>query len=120
MEISRDNHSFIEIGVKIMNSPQYILNEINKGIKMGMDSISTIAVRFTPKYFATYSCDILCCNLASFNLSFSALIHTSSIIILIVSYCVAFYNYNVVFYNYIIEYHFPTPPNKKYLYIQDT
>jgi len=43
MEISRDNHSFIEIGVKIMNSPQYILNEINKGIKMGMDSISTIA-----------------------------------------------------------------------------
>lgn len=26
-----------------MDSPQYILNEINKGIKMGMDSISTIA-----------------------------------------------------------------------------
>ena len=26
-----------------MDSPQYVLNEINKGIKMGMDSISTIA-----------------------------------------------------------------------------
>ena len=26
-----------------MDSPQYILNEINKGIKMGMDSISTVA-----------------------------------------------------------------------------
>ena len=26
-----------------MDSPEYILNEINKGIKMGMDSISTIS-----------------------------------------------------------------------------
>ena len=26
-----------------MENSQYILNEINKGIKMGMDSISTIA-----------------------------------------------------------------------------
>lgn len=26
-----------------MDNPQYILNEINKGIKMGMDSISTIS-----------------------------------------------------------------------------
>ncbi len=26
-----------------MNNPQYVLNEINKGIKMGMDSISTIS-----------------------------------------------------------------------------
>ena len=26
-----------------MNNDQYILNEINKGIKMGMDSISTVA-----------------------------------------------------------------------------
>mgnify|MGYP000369295887 CR=1 FL=1 len=26
-----------------MDSPQYVLNEINKGIKMGMDSISTIS-----------------------------------------------------------------------------
>ena len=27
-----------------MNRPEYILNEINKGIKMGMDSISSIKV----------------------------------------------------------------------------
>lgn len=26
-----------------MDNPQYVLNEINKGIKMGMDSISTIS-----------------------------------------------------------------------------
>lgn len=26
-----------------MNNPQYILNEINKGIKMGMDSISNVS-----------------------------------------------------------------------------
>ena len=26
-----------------MDNPQFVLNEINKGIKMGMDSISTIA-----------------------------------------------------------------------------
>lgn len=26
-----------------MDNPQYILNEVNKGIKMGMDSISTIS-----------------------------------------------------------------------------
>ena len=26
-----------------MDSPGYILNEINKGIKMGMDSISTVS-----------------------------------------------------------------------------
>ena len=26
-----------------MDSPGYILNEINKGIKMGMDSISNVA-----------------------------------------------------------------------------
>ena len=30
-----------------MNRPEYILNEINKGIKMGMDSISTIAEKVT-------------------------------------------------------------------------
>ena len=30
-----------------MNKPEYILNEINKGIKMGMDSISTIAEKVT-------------------------------------------------------------------------
>lgn len=30
-----------------MNSPEYILNEINKGIKMGMDSISSIAEKVT-------------------------------------------------------------------------
>ena len=30
-----------------MNRPEYILNEINKGIKMGMDSISSIAEKVT-------------------------------------------------------------------------
>ena len=30
-----------------MDRPEYILNEINKGIKMGMDSISTIAEKVT-------------------------------------------------------------------------
>ena len=30
-----------------MNRPEYILNEINKGIKMGMDSISSIAKKVT-------------------------------------------------------------------------
>ncbi len=30
-----------------MNKPEYILNEINKGIKMGMDSISSIAEKVT-------------------------------------------------------------------------
>lgn len=30
-----------------MNRPEYILNEVNKGIKMGMDSISTIAEKVT-------------------------------------------------------------------------
>ena len=30
-----------------MNRPEYILNQINKGIKMGMDSISSIAEKVT-------------------------------------------------------------------------
>ena len=30
-----------------MNRPEYILNEVNKGIKMGMDSISSIAEKVT-------------------------------------------------------------------------
>ena len=30
-----------------MNRPEYILNELNKGIKMGMDSISSIAEKVT-------------------------------------------------------------------------
>ena len=30
-----------------MNRPEYILNEVNKGIKMGMDSISSIAKKVT-------------------------------------------------------------------------
>ena len=30
-----------------MNRPEYILNEINKGVKMGMDSISSIAEKVT-------------------------------------------------------------------------
>lgn len=30
-----------------MNRPEYILNEVNKGIKMGMDSISNIAEKVT-------------------------------------------------------------------------
>ncbi len=34
-----------------MDSPQYILNEINKGIKMGMDSISTISEKVGDQNF---------------------------------------------------------------------
>ena len=30
-----------------MNNPEYILNEVNKGIKMGMDSISNISGKVT-------------------------------------------------------------------------
>ena len=30
-----------------MNNPEYILNEVNKGIKMGMDSISNISEKVT-------------------------------------------------------------------------
>ena len=30
-----------------MNNPEYILNEVNKGIKMGMDSISSISEKVT-------------------------------------------------------------------------
>lgn len=30
-----------------MNNPQYILNEINTGIKMGMDSISNVSTKVT-------------------------------------------------------------------------
>lgn len=32
-----------------MDNPQYILNEINKGIKMGMDSISTVSEKVGDK-----------------------------------------------------------------------
>ena len=34
-----------------MDNPQYILNEVNKGIKMGMDSISTISEKVGDKNF---------------------------------------------------------------------
>ena len=34
-----------------MDNPQYILNEINKGIKMGMDSISTISEKVGDQEF---------------------------------------------------------------------
>ena len=34
-----------------MDSPQYILNQINKGIKMGMDSISTISEKVGDQNF---------------------------------------------------------------------
>lgn len=34
-----------------MDNPQYILNEINKGIKMGMDSISTISEKVGDQQF---------------------------------------------------------------------
>lgn len=34
-----------------MDNPQYVLNEINKGIKMGMDSISTISEKVEDKNF---------------------------------------------------------------------
>ena len=34
-----------------MDNPQYVLNEINKGIKMGMDSISTISEKVEDNNF---------------------------------------------------------------------
>lgn len=34
-----------------MDNPQYVLNEINKGIKMGMDSISTITEKVDDNNF---------------------------------------------------------------------
>ena len=34
-----------------MDNPQYILNEVNKGIKMGMDSISTISEKVGDNQF---------------------------------------------------------------------
>lgn len=34
-----------------MNNPQFVLNEINKGIKMGMDSISTISEKVEDNNF---------------------------------------------------------------------
>lgn len=34
-----------------MDNPQYVLNEINKGIKMGMDSISTISEKVGDNQF---------------------------------------------------------------------
>lgn len=34
-----------------MDNPQYILNEVNKGIKMGMDSISTISEKVEDNNF---------------------------------------------------------------------
>lgn len=34
-----------------MDNPQYVLNELNKGIKMGMDSISTIAEKVEDNIF---------------------------------------------------------------------
>ena len=34
-----------------MDSPGYILNEINKGIKMGMDSISNVFEKVQDEYF---------------------------------------------------------------------
>lgn len=34
-----------------MDNPQYVLNELNKGIKMGMDSISTIAEKVEDNTF---------------------------------------------------------------------
>lgn len=34
-----------------MDNPQYVLNEINKGIKMGMDSISTISEKVEDNTF---------------------------------------------------------------------
>lgn len=34
-----------------MDNPQYVLNEINKGIKMGMDSISTISEKIEDNNF---------------------------------------------------------------------
>ena len=34
-----------------MDNPQYILNEINKGIKVGMDSISNITDKFQDNKF---------------------------------------------------------------------
>lgn len=34
-----------------MDNPQYILNEINKGLKMGMDSISTISEKVKDNNF---------------------------------------------------------------------
>lgn len=34
-----------------MDNPEYILNEINKGIKMGMDSISNVSEKVTDSQF---------------------------------------------------------------------
>ena len=37
-----------------MNCNRYILNELNKGIKMGMDSISNVCKRSTKRRIETF------------------------------------------------------------------
>ena len=46
------DYLFFQIIINIiMDRPEYILNEVNKGIKMGMDSISTISEKVTDSNF---------------------------------------------------------------------